>query len=94
MAIAFYFAEKKSGTKQAKIKMGILAGKLTIAPVGAAEVINALQNKKVHNFEDGMEYYAAVKSQCEAIITENIGDFYLSPVPVFTSKLFLEKHLF
>jgi len=94
LAIAFYFAEKKSGTALAKRKIDLLANKLIITPVGKNEVLQSLQNKKVNDFEDGMEYYAAENSNCDAIITEDIKDFYFSSIPVFNSKTFVEKHLF
>ncbi len=93
LAIAFYFAEKKSGTQLAKKKIELLTEKLQITNVGKAEVLEALQNKKVNDFEDGMEYYAAINNKCDVIITEDTGDFYFSSVPVFTSQNFLEKKL-
>ena len=94
LAIAFYFAEKKSGTALAKRKIDLLANKLIITPVGKNEVLQSLQNKKVNDFEDGMEYYAAENSNCDAIITEDTSDFYFSSIPVINSKTFVEKHLF
>lgn len=94
LAIAFYFAEKKSGTQMAKRKIEILAGKLSITDIGKNEVLQSLQNKKVHDFEDGIEYYAAVSCKCETIITEDINDFYFSSIPVINSKSFIEKYLF
>ena len=51
-------------------------------------------NKKVNDFEDGIEYYAAAGSKCEAIITEDINDFYFSSIAVYSSKAFIEKYLF
>lgn len=94
LAIAFYFAEKKSGTQVAKKKIEILVDKLSITDVGKNEVLQSLQNKKVNDFEDGIEYYAAVSCNCDAIITEDINDFYFSTTPVLNSKAFIEKHLF
>lgn len=94
LAIAFYFAEKKSGTKLAKEKMIILAGKLSIAPVGKEETLQALQNKKVNDFEDGMEYYSALNSKCKAIITEDISDLYFSDIEILNCKSFTEKYLY
>ena len=91
LAIAFYFAEKKCGTQMAKNKIDILANKLSITPVGKNEVLAALQNKKVNDFEDGIEYYAALNCKCDAIITEDINDFYFSPTPIYSSAAFLEK---
>ena len=94
MAIAFYFAEKKSGTQLAKRKIEIMSGKLSIADVGKNEVLQSLQNKMVNDFEDGLEYYAALNCKCDAIITEDIHDFYFSSTPVFNSKAFIEQHLY
>ena len=93
LAIAFYFAEKKSGTPLAKKKIEILFNKLSITDIGKKEVLQSLQNKKVNDFEDGLEYYAAINSSCDVIITEEISDFYFSSIPVFNSKAFIEKHL-
>ncbi|WP_394767038.1 PIN domain-containing protein [Ferruginibacter sp.] len=93
LVIAFYFAEKKSGTQLAKKKIEILVSKLSITDIGKKEVLHSLQNKKVNDFEDGLEYYAAESSNCNVIITEDINDFYFSSIPVFNSISFLEKHL-
>lgn len=93
LAIAFYFAEKKSGTPMAKKKIEILVDKLAITDVGKKEVLQSLQNKKVNDFEDGLEYYASVSSNCDVIITEDINDFFFSSIPVLNSKAFTEKHL-
>jgi predicted nucleic acid-binding protein len=93
LAIAFYFAEKKSGTALAKKKIRLLTEKLSITSVGKAEVLAALQNKKVNDFEDGLEFYAAENYHCDAIITEDINDFYFSSIPVYNSKDFFERVL-
>jgi len=93
LAIAFYFAEKKSGTQMAKKKIEILVDKLSITDVGKKEVLFSLQNKKVNDFEDGLEYYAALSSNCDVIITEDINDFYFSSIPVLNSKAFTEKYM-
>ena len=93
LAIAFYFAEKKSGTSMAKKKIEVLASNLSIAATGKDEVIRSLQNKRINDFEDGIEYYAAKKNQCDVIITEDINDFYFSDIEISRSKDFLEKYL-
>lgn len=93
LAIAFYFAEKKSGTVVAKKKIQLLTEKLSSTSVGKAEVLSALQNKKVNDFEDGLEFYAAACYNCDAIITEDINDFYFSSIPVYNSKNFFDKVL-
>jgi predicted nucleic acid-binding protein len=94
LAIAFYFAEKKSGTQLAKQKIKLLSEKLLITAVGKTEVLQALENKRVNDFEDGIEYYAAVNNTCEVIVTEDTGDFYFSDIKVCRAQNFLMKYLF
>ena len=93
LAIAFYFAEKKCGTILAKQKIALLANKLCITNVGKNEVLQSLQNKKVNDFEDGIEYYAAASEKCQAIISEDVSDFYFSSIAVYNSKDFLLHHV-
>lgn len=93
LAIAFYFAEKKSGTELAKKKIEILANNISIASSGQLEVLSSLQNKKVHDFEDGIEYYTAINSNCTVIITNDTSDFYFSTIEVLKPEAFLRKYL-
>ncbi len=94
LAIAFYFAEKKSGTGMAKQKIKLLAEKISITPVGKNEVLEALQNKQVNDFEDGIEYYAAINNKCDIIVTEDTNDFYFSDIKVYKAQSFLQEYLF
>ncbi len=94
LAIAFYFAEKKSGTNMAKQKIKLLSGKLLITGVGKNEVLQALENRQVNDFEDGIEYYAAINNKCDAIITEDISDYYFSEIKVCRAQNFLKEYLF
>ena len=93
LAIAFYFAEKKFGARLAKQKISILANNIRITDVGKDAVLQALENKKVNNFEDGLEYYSALKSKCDLIITEDVNDYYFAAIEVIRSKGFMEKYL-
>lgn len=93
IAIAFYFAEKKSGTSLAKEKIKILCANINITKIDSKEIQAALQNKKVNDLEDGIEYYSAIHSNCETIITEDSDGFYYSEIEVVDSKNFLEKYL-
>ena len=93
LAITFYFAEKKHGTQSAKQKISLLADNIMITDVGKETVLSALANKKVNDFEDGIEYYSAQKSKCEVIITEDVADFYFSEIEVLNTKNFIEKYM-
>ncbi|GHM99097.1 twitching motility protein PilT [Cytophagales bacterium WSM2-2] len=93
LAIAFYFAEKKSGRKEAKNKIRILVSKINIAEADQGVIQKAVQDKSVGDFEDGMEYYSALKAGCKWIVTEDKNDFHFSKVPVMTAREFLEEHV-
>lgn len=94
LAIAYYFAEKKSGNAQARHKIDLLVSKLQITTVNDKTVRDTNKNKKVHDFEDGLQYYSAIQSGCKYIVTENIKDFYFSEIEVLTSEQFLRNYVF
>lgn len=91
LAIAFYFAEKKSGTLQARKKIGLLSEKLDITTTDRETVQSTIQNRAIHDFEDGLEYYAARQSSCDIIVSEDLSDFYFSEIPVHTCESFFKE---
>lgn len=92
LAIAFYFAEKKS-KRTAREKIGLLSDHLSIAAVTEATVKKTTKNHSIYDFEDGLEYYSALENKCECIITEDVKDFYFSEIEVLTGGKFFEKYL-
>jgi predicted nucleic acid-binding protein len=90
LAIGFYFATKKTGEKAAKRKIEILLNNISITEINESVTKNALQNPKVHDFEDGMEYYSAINSDCQVIVTTDTEDFYFSEIQVLDSEAFLK----
>lgn len=92
LAIAFYFAEKKNKAT-AKQKISILCQHIKIAENLSNGVSSTLSNKKINDFEDGLEYYAAANVKCHCIVTEDIEDFYFSEIEVLSCKSFFDKHL-
>lgn len=92
LAIAFYFAEKKSGRAGALKKIQVLCSKIGIAAVDAEVVSQTLANKNITDFEDGLEYYAAKQSGCACIVTEDVTDFSFSKVEVLKAEEFLVKY--
>ncbi len=89
LAIAFYFAGKKSGTTLARKKIAQLSERIRIAVVDENAVRNTCRNPSIHDFEDGLQYYAAESAGCDAIITENPEDFYFGKLHISTSADFL-----
>lgn len=91
LAIAFYFSGKKNGTEAAKQKIQLLTQNIHVANAGEQEVKVALANKRIVDFEDGMQYYSAVHTGCHAIITEDLNDFHFSEIPVMTCEQYLRE---
>lgn len=93
LAIAFYFAEKKHKTKSALEKITLLCKHIFISEATNEVVQKTISNKKINDFEDGLEYYSAMQSKCALIVIEDVSDFYFSEIPVLTSKAFFENHV-
>jgi predicted nucleic acid-binding protein len=92
LAIAYYFAEKKCGNIRALQKIKLLSQKLNITAVTETEVKLAANNPKIDNFEDGLQYYAALHAKCDLILAENVPDFHFSKIQVLDSEDFLINH--
>ncbi len=93
LAIAFYFAEKKSGSIQAGKKIALLVSHIHVSPTNNETVQKTISNKKIIDFEGGLEYYSAVESGCQVIVTEDQGDFHFSEIEVINCRGFMEKYL-
>lgn len=93
LAIAFYFSEKKSGNALARKKMKYLCNNVNITDTGQRAVTKTISNKKIHDFEDGLEYYSALNAGCKCIVTEDTEDFYFSEIEVLRAREFLHKYL-
>lgn len=92
LAIAFYFAAKKHGYTVAKEKIHMLALHMDIAECGKREALSALQNKKVIDFEDGLQYYSALHANCDCIVTNDLDDFYFSDLQVLDPDGFFRRY--
>lgn len=93
LAIAFYFAEKKFKAKIAKQKISVLSDHLQITTTDKWSVTQTLQNSSIKDFEDGLQYYSALHSNCNCIITEDVHDFYFSEIEVLQSESFFLKYM-
>lgn len=89
LAIAFYFSTKKSGQILAKKKIELLCSNIDITTIQEELTIKAIQNPKIHDFEDGLEYYSALNHSCDYIVTEDLDDFYFSEIEVVNSDKFI-----
>jgi len=91
LAIAFYFATKKSGEIKAKEKIRTLIENIKLTSVNEKTCLQAAQNPMIHDYEDGLQYYSAVDKKCQAIITTDTEDFYFSEIEILTCEQFIES---
>jgi predicted nucleic acid-binding protein len=56
--------------------------------VGGTEIDLALKSN-FSDFEDAVQYYAAISASADVIITRNIKDYKQSTIPVLTAEQFL-----
>ena len=75
----------------AREKIETLLQHIGITSVDEKTTGQAINNKLIHGFEDGMEYYSAIQHKCDCIITENEKDFYFSELEVMGYEAFLHK---
>jgi predicted nucleic acid-binding protein len=93
LAIAFYFAEKKFGTTEAKKRLGIFLEHIHVSPCGEEEAQSSIKNKKVLDFEDGLQYYSALSEKCDVIITNDVKDYHFSSIEVMKPQDFWLKYV-
>lgn len=91
LGIAFYFAEKKC-KETARKKLDLLIEHLSITTIDEKIVQQVKFNKAIHDFEDGMEYYSAIRSKCTCIITQDTSDFYFSEIEISDAENFINRH--
>ena len=89
LAIAFYFASKKCGEGHAKKKINLLLKNMRLTTVDEPCTIKAVENPKVLDLEDGIQYYSAEQAGCDYIITENLQDFHFSEIALSNCRDFL-----
>ena len=75
----------------AREKIEMLLQHIGITTVDENATNQAIKNKLINDFEDGLEYYSAIQHNCDCIITENQIDFYFSELEVIGCEAFLRK---
>lgn len=93
LAIAFYFSEKKCGEARSLEKIKTLTKHLEVLTVGERENYAVICNPRIRDYEDGLQYYAALHGGCDYIITEDKKGFYYSEIPVCGSKEYLMSYM-
>ena len=57
-----------------------------------SKIIDLALNSDFKDFEDAIQYYAAIESDIDIIITRNLKDFKKSELPVMTGHQFIQMN--
>ncbi len=83
-----YFLSKFESTKIAGEKLRKFKILCEVCSIDGQTIDKGL-NSSFKDFEDALQYYCAIDSECEIIITRNGKDFKESQLPILTAEEFL-----
>jgi predicted nucleic acid-binding protein len=85
----YYILSKYENTKAALEKIRLFR-LLCFISIMDEEVIDKAINANFKDFEDAMQYFSALATNCEVIITRNEKDFKNALIPVMNAESYLE----
>jgi predicted nucleic acid-binding protein len=71
----------------------LLSLNIDTAPTTHQTVLSAFADPAVLDFEDGLEYFAALEAGCTCIVTEDKDDFHFSRIELLSATEFIDRHL-
>lgn len=86
---AFYVLAKYENSKIALEKIRKFKVLCSISIMND-EVIEKAINSDFKDFEDAMQYYSAIASKCDLIVTRNEKDFKTALIPIMNSESYLQ----
>jgi len=84
----YYILRKAGGDQKARKFIAQILKYLTVISVEHIDVLNALKSK-ITDFEDSVQHSAALRNQCDLIVTRNVDDYENSEITVNTPIDFL-----
>ena len=84
----YYVLKKTGGDKKARTFITNLLKVLSAIPIDHADLQNAIDSE-FSDFEDGVQYFAALSHQCDCIVTRNTKDYGKSALDVYLPAQFL-----
>ena len=88
-ANTYYLLAKELTTVRTKEVLRKFKLLVKILPV-SEKIIDLALNSDFKDFEDAIQYYSALESRLEVIVTRNIKDFKLSDIPAITADDYLK----
>lgn len=89
VANIYYILRKLGGDKKARLFLEKLIKYLTVISINHKNVIDALKSSFT-DFEDGLQYFAALENSCDYIITRNIADYRSAKLRVRSPEDFIQ----
>jgi predicted nucleic acid-binding protein len=86
----FYILRKQFSVSERRILLSELCEYMEIAELDKNQVLNAIENEKFNDIEDGLQAECAVSIGADYIITRNIDDFANSSVKAILPEYFLK----
>jgi len=87
--ILYYLLSQKIGDFNARQKIKELLNNYTIIELTDELIKKAIDEEKISDFEDCIQYLSAKTTFCDAIITRNVKDFKKADINVYTPEDFL-----
>ena len=82
-----FYARKQRTTEQLYEIMQSLRDFIDVAPTGKIAIDWALQ-RKAKDFEDSVQYYVALRTGADYIVSRNVRDYPFDDIPVVTPQDF------
>ena len=89
-----YYIEKRRGHTTKKILERFRLINKVISPVDqTTQSYKSALNSNFSDFEDALQYFAAIESECNFLITGNKKDFKHAEIPVLNSKEYINSNI-
>jgi predicted nucleic acid-binding protein len=89
-ANAYYILFKGTDDKAARKELRKVETIVSIIDLNGKMIKLSLNDVDFKDFEDGLQYYAALEGKVDVIVTRNLKDFKSSTIPVMTPDAFLK----
>jgi predicted nucleic acid-binding protein len=83
-----YVAKKVHGEQMTRIALQKILARINVITESGTFIHEALKST-FKDFEDAVQYFAALSANADYIITRNIRDYQNSAIPVLTAEIFL-----
>jgi len=80
-----YLISKQLSGEKAKQVLRTFKVLIQIAPIDE-KIIDLALNSDFKDFEDAIQYYCALESECQVLLTRNLKDYKTAKIPVMTAK--------